>query len=47
MTVEVHKREIYGGSDIEWKITHSHENGLEEIVSLDREEVRDLKGKGF
>ena len=42
MPVEVHKREIYGGSDTEWEITHSHKNGLEESITLDREEVREL-----
>ena len=44
MPVEVHKREIYGGSDTEWEITHSHKNGLEESITLDREEVRDMIG---
>ena len=51
MTVEVHKREIYGGSDTEWEIIHSHKNGLEESITMDMEEVidliEDLKRLGF
>ena len=37
MTVEVRK-----SSNIDWKITHSHKDGLEESVTLDFEEVREL-----
>ena len=37
MTVEVRK-----SSNIDWKITHSHKDGLEESVTLDSEEVREL-----
>ena len=42
MTVEVHKREIYSSGDTEWEIIHSHKNGLEESITMDSEEVRDL-----
>lgn len=37
MTIEVRK-----SSNIDWKITHSHKDGLEESVTLDSEEVREL-----